>query len=67
MQQETAACNDLLDEQLRYCETALGPQHPLAAKMLAVMARLQFKLGDEDACEHLQHRVLVMRQVGDAG
>ena len=41
MLDNTAGCARLLDKQLSYCEQALGADHPLAAKMLAVMARLQ--------------------------
>ena len=33
--------------QLVYCQRALGTDHPLAAKMLAVMARLHHKLGEQ--------------------
>jgi|SouAtlMetagenome_1021521.scaffolds.fasta_scaffold87716_2 hypothetical protein len=47
MQENTAGCSRLLDKQLVYCERALGAAHPLAAKMLAVMARLQQKLGND--------------------
>ena len=62
MQNNAAGCGRLLHRQLQYCERSLGPKHPLAAKMLAVMARLQLKLGHEDECESLQQRVLLMRQ-----
>ena len=43
MLDNTAGCGRLLDKQLVYCERALGADHPLAAKMLAVMARLQVR------------------------
>ena len=62
MQNNSSGCGRLLHRQLQYCERSLGSKHPLAAKMLAVMARLQLKLGHEDECEHLQQRVLLMRQ-----
>ena len=62
MQNETASCDELLQCQLGFCQRSLGPDHPLAAKMLAVMARMQLKLGNADQCEALQQRVLTMRR-----
>jgi len=56
-------CRRLLERQLHHTETLLTLDHPLAAKMLAVKARLHLKLGDEPACEALQQRVLGMRQL----
>uniref|UniRef100_A0A7S2CGA6 Uncharacterized protein n=1 Tax=Haptolina brevifila TaxID=156173 RepID=A0A7S2CGA6_9EUKA len=62
LQSNTAGCARLLTKQLEYCEDTLSPQHPLAAKMLAVMARLRNKQGDEVECGRLQQRVLSMRR-----
>jgi len=59
----TTQCRRLLERQLHHTETLLTLDHPLAAKMLAVKARLHLKLGDEPACEALQQRVLGMRQL----
>jgi len=62
LQGNTPGCARLLAKQLEYCERTLSPQHPLAAKMLAVMARLRNKEGNETECERLQQRVLTMRR-----
>ena len=48
--------------QLEFCEATLSPAHPLAAKMLAVMARLRNRQGDEVECERLVTQVLAMRR-----
>ncbi len=51
MQQNVGGCEKLLSLQLQHCEDTLTSAHPLAAKMLAVMARLHLKRGDEAECE----------------
>lgn len=65
MQHNIKGCAGLLKKQLEYCERTLTGHHPLAAKMLAVMARLHLKQGGaahEEECEKLQQRVLAMRR-----
>ena len=62
LQNSTTPCGRLLTKQLSFCERTLSPGHPLAAKMLAVMARLQLKQGHEAECERLQQQVLTMRR-----
>lgn len=62
LQDNTTGCGRLLTKQLQLCELTLSPGHPLAAKMLAVMARLQYKQGHECECERLQQQVLTMRR-----
>ena len=61
-QNNMPGCGLLLKSQLEYCTRALSGEHPLAAKMLAVQARLKLKLGETDECELLQQRVLKMRR-----
>jgi hypothetical protein len=61
LQNNISGCGDLLTEQLKLCEHTLSPTHPLAAKMLAVMARLHHRQGRMCECEQLQQRVLSMR------
>ncbi len=56
-----ADCGELLETQLALCKEVLSIEHPLAAKMLAVKARLQMKLGHEKQAEELQYVVLGMR------
>ena len=45
LQSNTAGCGRLLAKQLDCCERTLSSEHPLAAKMLAVLARLHLKQG----------------------
>lgn len=59
---ELHECRELLEAQLAICERLLSLRHPLAAKMLAVKARLCQKMRRDDECEELQQRVLAMRQ-----
>ena len=67
LQSNTTGCGRLLTKQLDYCERALSSEHPLAAKMLAVMARLHLKQGHHGDCERLQNRVLGMRKAVRTG
>lgn len=46
LQSNMEGCKRLLTEQIALCGKTLCPTHPLAAKMLAVMARLHNKQGD---------------------
>lgn len=62
LQSNTAGCGRLLARQIDFCERSLSSSHPLAAKILAVMARLHLKHGRMDECEKLQKQVLLMRQ-----
>ena len=55
-------CKALLHDQLRLCEASLGANHPLGAKMLAVLARLSTRMGDDAQCDELQTRVLQLRR-----
>tara|TARA_B100000524_G_scaffold337693_1_gene228543 strand:+ start:1146 stop:1424 length:279 start_codon:yes stop_codon:yes gene_type:complete len=61
LRNNTNACREQLERQLHHCAPLLSLEHPLAAKMLAVKARLQLKEGNEGECEQLQQRVLAMR------
>ena len=61
LQNNISGCGELLTDQLKLCERTLSPSHPLAAKMLAVMARLHHRQGRMFECEKLQQRVLIMR------
>lgn len=62
LRDSTSSCSRLLERQLRFCQQLLSLDHPLAAKMLAVQARLHARLGNEGQCDELQRRVLAMRQ-----
>ena len=58
LQNNTPGCGRLLTKQLEFCERTLSGRHPLAAKMLAVMARLQLKQKNDAECERLQQQVI---------
>ena len=50
LQANTRGCDALLTKQLQFCEATLSSAHPLAAKMLAVLARLRNKQGALAQC-----------------
>ena len=62
LENNCSGCGRLLTKQLDCCTRTLSGSHPLAAKMLAVMARLRLKQGNEVECEQLQQQVLSMRR-----
>ena len=53
LQDNETGCERLLKKQFQFCEETLSPSHPLAAKMLAVLARLKNRQGKEAECEAL--------------
>ena len=65
MQGDKGQCGGLLQRQLQFCERSLGPHHPLAAKMLAVVSAACGGRGEGEGLT--QRRELISRLWRDRG